>query len=128
MARKRRTYGAYRSPPTPRQMAKAGEAVTTAVAGKDLYAKEYGTRGILRMEVFQELIQPIVTAIKMNPDLTPEQKAIGVKEAIRRFREKFASFQMSILAEATRFAQTFVIAAPVASPRPSASPEAGWLV
>lgn len=128
MSRKRKVYGSYRAPPLPRQMERAGKAVTEAKAGKELYAEEYSTRGILRMEVFQELVQSYISGIKTSPHLTSEQKAIAVKEFFRRFREGLSDFMMSVRAEAESYASSFVIPTPTLPAKPSASPAGGLYV
>jgi len=127
MTRRRRVFGGYRSPPTPRQMLSAKETVE-GVKGHERYMREYGTRGILRMEVFQEMVQPYISGIKTDPTLTSEQKAIAVKEFFRRFREGLADFMMTLRGEATRYAEAFVIPIATRPAKPSASPQGGLLV
>jgi len=127
MARRKRTFGSYRSPPVPRQMLSAKETVE-GVKGSERYAREYGTRGILRMEVFQELVQPYISGIKTNPNLSSEQKAIAVKEFFRRFREGLAEFMMTIRGECERYATAFVMPIPTSPAKPSAGGHEGWYV
>ncbi|MGB9659843.1 MAG: hypothetical protein ACPLY9_04910 [Nitrososphaerales archaeon] len=127
MARRKRTFGSYRSPPVPRQMLSAKETVE-GVKGHERYMREYGTHGIIRMEVFQELVQPYISGIKTNPNLTSEQKSIAVKEFFRRFREGLADFMMTIRGECERYATAFVIPVATSPAKPSAGGYEGWYV
>jgi len=80
--------------------------------GKERYSKRF-IEALPKWQMWREIHEPALSAIKMSPALDKEQRMMVTKEYLKRFHEGLAGFQMGIL---LRLYQDLGITLPVTPP------------
>jgi hypothetical protein len=96
---------------------KATEAETSG----RVWEREFHT-GVTNWQYWQRIIQPYVQSVGTDPDLTPEQRQVAVKEGFRRVREGLPLFLAGCFRAGREYARRIIPVRP-ASPLVVVSPE-----
>jgi hypothetical protein len=97
--------------------AKATEAETSG----RVWEREF-ERGTVNWAYWMRIIMPFIQSVGVDPDLTPEQRQVAVKETFKRVREGLPLF-LARCAQAGRSYARTVIPVRVASPMVVVPPE-----
>jgi hypothetical protein len=92
-----------------------------AETGGKTWEREFAI-GTTNWQYWMRIIQPFIQAVGVDPDLTPEQRQVAVKETFKRVREGLPLF-LARCAQAGREFAKRVIPVAVASPYEVRSPE-----
>jgi len=96
---------------------KATEAETSG----RVWEREF-ERGTINWQYWMRIIMPYIQTVGIDPELTPEQKQIAVKETFKRVREGLPLFLAQCASAARDYAKRLVVVRP-ASPLVVTSPE-----
>ena len=92
-----------------------------AETGGKVWEREFAI-GTTNWQYWMRIIMPFIQAVGVDPDLTPEQRQVAVKETFKRVREGLPLF-LARCAQAGREFAKRVIPVTVASPYEVRSPE-----